>query len=376
MRLGDGRVLIVGGPAAAEIWDPATGMFQPAGELREARWWPTATLLQGDQVLVTGGGSGAVFGEGHGPLASAELWDPATMTFSPAGDMSEGRLHHTATLLPDGRVLVIGSGGPDAPLASAEFWDPATATFSPAPSLAQARGGHTASLLDDGRVLVTGGYGPGEVSLASTEIWDPLALTDASAGRDWPGPLRAEPPEGAPVVPAERITEAEGGWGDRYLDEPDGGDLAGSPWLDIVRVGMSNSRATWVHLAAIPEPADPGDHRRAYGVVVDTDLDGMADYRVGMENAPAGQLRLWLTNLRTGETIAGTGAPYVPMGDSLPDASYPGDSWFAQGLSMMTRPVRGDAGPYRFYAWASEIADGHIVATDYAPNSGWLEPQS
>jgi hypothetical protein len=196
-----------------------------------------------------------------------------------------------------------------------------------------------------------------------------LAADEPSTERDWPGPLREEPVGAAIVVP--RIPDAKGEWS--YGDEPDGDDLAEFPWLDIVEVGISDSRATYVTLAAIPEPADPAEHRRAYGVVVDTDRDGLADYRLGMENAPGDQYRLWLTDLRTGETSAGTGAPYVPMGDSLPDASYPGDSWFEQGLSIMTRPVRGSTGLYRFYAWSSEIADGRVVATDYAPDVGWLE---
>jgi hypothetical protein len=202
----------------------------------------------------------------------------------------------------------------------------------------------------------------------STEISEPLELTTASAGRDWPGPLRAEPAGVAIVVP--QITDARGEWSHR--DEPDGDDLAEFPWLDIVEVGISDSRATYVILAAIPEPAEPAEHRRAYGVVVDTNRDGLADYRVGMENAPGDQYRLWRTDLCTGETRAGTGAPYVPMGDSLPDASWPGD-WHPHGLSIITRPVRGTRGLYRFYAWSSEIADGRVVATDYAPDVGWLE---
>ena len=206
----------------------------------------------------------------------------------------------------------------------------------------------------------------------STETRDPLELTSAGVERDWPGPLRAEP-AGDAVVAAQRLTNARGEW--EYLDESDGEDLAEYPWLDIVRVGMSDSRAMFLTLAAIPEPADPAEHRRAYGVVVDTDLDGVADYRLGLENIAAYEYRLWTTDLRTGETSAGTGAPYVAMGDSLPEASYPGDPWFERGMSIMTRPVRGTRGPYRFYAWASEIADGRIVASDYAPDSGWLEPR-
>ena len=82
---------------------------------------------------------------------------------------------HTATLLQDGRVLVVGgegSGEAFTLLASAEIWDPATGTFAPAGSLAEARYGHTATLLPDDRVLVVGGW-HGEGITASAEAWRP-----------------------------------------------------------------------------------------------------------------------------------------------------------------------------------------------------------
>jgi len=107
-------------------------------------------------------------------LASAEVWDPATASFVPAGSLAEARAGHTATALPDGRVLVVGGGVRDGMvlLAPAEVWVPATASFGAAGSLAEAREGHTATLLPDGRVLVVGGFGgDGPVSLA--EVWEP-----------------------------------------------------------------------------------------------------------------------------------------------------------------------------------------------------------
>jgi len=83
-------------------------------------------------------------------------------------------MFHTATPLPDGRVLVVGGSGSylEDLLASAEVWDPATASFSPAGSLAEARMVHTATPLPDGRVLVVGG-GDGFVAFASAEVWEP-----------------------------------------------------------------------------------------------------------------------------------------------------------------------------------------------------------
>jgi hypothetical protein len=189
--LPDGRVLVVGGHganepapeagiggypderrASAEIWDPETGSFGPAGTLAEARSQHTATLLSDGRVLIVGG-----WGRDGDPV-SAEVWDPAGETFSPAGTLAETRSQHTATLLVDGRVLVVGGMGPDS-LASAEVWDPASSSFSPTGGLARGRSWHTATALPDGRVLVVGGLG--RTVSSSTEIWDPGALAPRSS---------------------------------------------------------------------------------------------------------------------------------------------------------------------------------------------------
>jgi hypothetical protein len=173
--LQDGRVLVTGGwynlTELAEVWDPASGSFEPAGSLSEPRAGHTMSLLDDGRVLVVGGPGGPGSDAFSG---SAELWDPATETLEPTGSLSGARAQHTATLLPDGRVLVIGGTDGGRALASAEAWDPATGLFEPAGTLDQARAFHTATLLSDGRVLVTGGWDwATEPALASSEIWDP-----------------------------------------------------------------------------------------------------------------------------------------------------------------------------------------------------------
>jgi hypothetical protein len=206
-RLADGRVLIAGGisgasPSAgaavslaayrlaetsasvlesAEVYDPATGRFNPTGSMSTIRDHHTATLLHDGRVLVVGGG-----GEGYASQTSADVYDPATGRFSPTGSMKTGRWLHTATLLQDGRVLVVGGRSPkDSVYASAEIYDPSTGRFGSAGSMNAGRQQHTATLLPDGRVLIAGGYwsdGQKWLVLSSTEIYDPATMTFSPIG--------------------------------------------------------------------------------------------------------------------------------------------------------------------------------------------------
>jgi Galactose oxidase, central domain/Kelch motif len=181
--LADGRVLVTGGDraawtpsedlASAEIYDPKTGTFSPTGSMSTVRCFHLATLLADGRVLITGGTDGA------NDLASAEIYNPKTGNFSVASSMAVGRAYQTATRLADGRVLVAGGGGDYTNrqfLASAEIFDPKTGTFTPTGSMAEARTYHAATLLPDGRVLVTGGYGA-VAPLASAETYDPKTGT-------------------------------------------------------------------------------------------------------------------------------------------------------------------------------------------------------
>ncbi|MFQ5743638.1 MAG: Kelch repeat-containing protein [Acidobacteriota bacterium] len=136
----------------------------------------TATLLPDGKVLVAGGFSGG----GNG-LASAEAFYPTTNTFAAAGTMSVTRAGHTATLLPDGKVLIAG-GYNGSYLASAELYDPATRTFTPTGRLVTARSGHVAVLLDNGKVLLAGGVGVGWTFLADAELYDPATNTFTATG--------------------------------------------------------------------------------------------------------------------------------------------------------------------------------------------------
>ncbi len=146
--------------------------FTTTGSMSVARSEHTATLLPNGKVLVAGGGAS---------LSSAELYDPTHGTWAATGSLATGRRTHTGTLLADGRVLVAGGYGPSGIVSSAEVFNPATGTWSVTGSLATGRAEHTATLLADGRVLVAGGYGPTGF-LSSAEVYNPATGTWSAAG--------------------------------------------------------------------------------------------------------------------------------------------------------------------------------------------------
>jgi Galactose oxidase, central domain/Kelch motif len=163
--LADGRVLVAGGDNAtggrethssAELYDVLTGAWTPTGQMVDERMGHTATLLRDGRVLVVGGESVA---GGH-PSGTAELYDPGTGTWTATGAMIDSRSYgHTATLLPNGDVLAIGGAGiiAQGSQASAELYHPATGSWTSAGSMAEGRAGHSAELLRTGAVFVSGG---------------------------------------------------------------------------------------------------------------------------------------------------------------------------------------------------------------------------
>jgi hypothetical protein len=117
----------------------------------EGRTRPSLTLLLNGLVLVAGG-------QGHGTLASAELYDPASGTWSPTGALPIAIWGHTATLLPNGAVLVTG-GISEVVVANVEIYNPNKGTWSSTDNLAHARSQHTATLIRNGKVLIASGSG-------------------------------------------------------------------------------------------------------------------------------------------------------------------------------------------------------------------------
>ena len=190
--LGDGRVLVAGGISegellsSAEIYDPATGQWTTAAPMTTPRLGNTLTLLSNGNVLATGGTSadtaaGAGGGQTIRPDATAEVYNVQTGRWTKtAGAMTTPRFEHTATLLDDGRVLVVGGQGPpisgsSQALATTEIYDPAVDSFRRSNDLTDARANHAAVKLPDRTVLVVGGAGGtnGDTSLATTEVFNP-----------------------------------------------------------------------------------------------------------------------------------------------------------------------------------------------------------
>ncbi|MCX6875254.1 MAG: hypothetical protein NTW21_15820 [Verrucomicrobia bacterium] len=190
--LPNGRVLVAAGRkdngyifTKAELYDPGTGTWTDTGSLNTPRSSFTATLLPGGQVLVVGGYNGG--GTHNGDEASAELYDPASETWTETTAMNYFTDSQIAILLPNGTVLVAGGGdGSGGGVTNANVFNPADQTWTNVAPMSTGRGGHAAALLQNGLVLVAGGeFGN------TAEIYDPATgvWTDTGAlneGRRYP----------------------------------------------------------------------------------------------------------------------------------------------------------------------------------------------
>lgn len=205
----DGTVLLIGGSRgestlsnAIDRYEPALGTVRRIGSLATGREGHTAVLLRDGRILVNGGESSL-------PTLTAEVVDPRTGSVTATGRPRVMRTMHTATRLADGRVLVLGGTtvGEGAPLGlshTAEIWNPATGEFRLLDAtMATRRAGHTATLMPDGRVLVVGGFSTGgDYRLA--EVFDPdtesFSVAASSDNRERGLHVTVQRPDGSVLI--------------------------------------------------------------------------------------------------------------------------------------------------------------------------------
>jgi serpin B len=249
--LPDGRVVVAGGAyvddeeirvlASAEVFDPETATWSPTGDLATARRDARAVTLADGRVLVVGGSSkGRRLYVEYTPVASAEVYDPAAGTWSPAGTLAAPRSDFSLVALPDGGALVAGGIVGDEMTAAAERWDPSGGTWSATGSMRSPAANRSAVLLGDGRVLVAGGIGAagagtggqvagtpvvvladteqGTPAIAAAELYDPATGAWAAAT-----PLPEAREGGSFVTLTDRTVLLVGGDGG-YVGEPS------APW--------------------------------------------------------------------------------------------------------------------------------------------------
>ena len=205
---------------------------------------------------------------------------------------------------------------------------------------------------------------------------DPVSTDPVStAPITWTGPLREEREA---MVVHKMVARGDGF---SALDAEDA--VIGYVDISLVHLRPEGQAYWYLELAGwIPPRTDLNRNvtQLAYGLVVETTGDDVADRVIGLEDVPdSNDLRVWVTNLTTGETIENIGGPYgYPVEFALPVEG--GQEPFDRPTVVFTflggtpNTIRFSAGTARFYAWASATVAGHVIARDYAPDTGWLSP--
>jgi hypothetical protein len=228
---------------------------------------------------------------------------------------------------------------------------------------------------------------PSDCAVAShdpSEPIGPLGWTQASLTQDWPAPVRPEPAGGASVLPMPpTYIDPSGDTGPDFLPCVDIRDLT----VGVICGHCGTFGMGFTLVSNQPPDVDPSKVWIAYGVVLDDDRDGVPDWRYGIDNAPRtagdeqGHHRAWRTNLHTGRTESAPGSEDGMIGDTFFGTSYPAgasgaDARFRFSYNIAVAGKGMVSGGLELnmplYAWASVIVDGRVVATDYAPDAGWL----
>lgn len=354
-ELANGKVLVVGGQASgggylasAEIYDLLSGTWSSAGSLANARSGHTATLLANGKVLVSGGQNG-----GATALASAELYDPASNTWSSTGSLVAARTQHSATLLLDGRVLVAGGSSGAASLSSSELYTPSTASWSNAATLLVARSQHSAVLLPNGRVLIAGGYTAGTTATTTAEVYDPFALI----GVGW-------------VATSNSLSTARGQAGITLLPSGQvlisGGANAGAASLvsNLYDSGLGFVAGRRAVLTGVPGSAAPGGYIGLIGTKLTGDSEASSGgTNTSNSNSPVIQMR----RVDNG---------YVQYVLPSQNVSYTDTSWISQLLSSnlpyghyaLTLLVDGVPSQSNLVSFVANLSNLTISSGSLSPN--------
>ncbi|HEX8818671.1 MAG TPA: kelch repeat-containing protein [Archangium sp.] len=245
--LPNGKVLVSGGSnnssytATAELYDPASGTWSSAGSMSRVRTHHTMTVLPDGRVLAAGGN------DGNGSAAtasSADLYNPATNTWTPTGSMANSHDMHTATLLNDGKVLVAG-GTYGTNRLGADVYNPATGTWTPTGNMPQVHSQHTAVLLPNGKVLVAGGYGTSTTIINSAALYDPATGTWSSTG----SMTNARRSAGGTLLPNGKVLVTGGYNGNASLSSSELYDPATGAWSST---GSMPSPRAYYAMAMLP----------------------------------------------------------------------------------------------------------------------------
>lgn len=164
-----------GGSGGATLSAADLPGWRTAASFSVARSLHSATLLPNGKVLIVGGRNSRDGGLSYTYLGSAELYDPATNSWAPAAALAAPRAAHSTTLLPNGRILVAGGVDALGRLSSAELYDPAADLWTPAAAMTTRRSAHSATLLPNGKVLVAGGDAFTANRISSAELYDPAS---------------------------------------------------------------------------------------------------------------------------------------------------------------------------------------------------------
>jgi len=233
-----GKVLIEGqsgasGAARAALYDPATGTWTATGNPVAPRYYDSATLLKNGKVFVAGGNTNT--SSSTTTINTTEMYDPATGTWSPGPNLLSTRARHTATLLPNGKVLIAGGMTNYLDNSTAtnttELYDPATNTITAGPSFAGNRKGHQAILLGaNDKVLLAGGVSDTQVARDDANVYDPKTNSWSKAGT-------MTTPRGyfavAEMLPGGRVLAA-GGWNNGpAINGADVYDPATNTWTPV-----------------------------------------------------------------------------------------------------------------------------------------------